>query len=179
MGLLDSGGFWQGQGKAKGGDILAGLLAVVGDTLTRNSGGEGFAVQGLLGQRMGALDEFKKNAEQERKLQQTIALIQQAYPNLSPAQQQAMATGVGDYADFKPEANPMLRDVQAWQKMTPEEKAAAGEMYSTRSPWRFTGADGVPYQLNGGGDIPSTPVGELTPLGGGTGNGVSGFPFRR
>lgn len=94
-------GFWQGGEKIRGKDALAGLLAVISDTASQLGGNQGNAIEGLLGGRSSALDEFKKKAEQERKMQQTMALIQQAYPNLSPAQQQAMAAGVGDYADFK------------------------------------------------------------------------------
>lgn len=172
-------GFWQGGGKFGVKDGLAGLLAAAGDALMAQAGMGGGAVQGLLGGRSNALAEFKKRAEQERKMQQTMALIQQAYPNLSPAQQQAMASGVGDYADFKPESNPMERDLQTYQGWDEGKRADYAKMQADRSPWRVMGADGVPYQVNGGGDIPPAPVGELTPLGGGTGNGVNRFPVRR
>lgn len=169
-------GFWQGGEKIRGKDALAGLLAVISDTASQLGGNQGNAIEGLLGGRSSALDEFKKKAEQERKMQQTMALLQQAYPDLTDAQRMAMANNVGSYADFKPESNPMLRDVQAWQKMTPEEKAAASEMYATRSPWRVAGADGVPYQMNGAPDFLSDE--DMAKLGGGTGNGAGGFRFR-
>lgn len=167
--------FWQGGEKFGVKDGLAGLLAVFGDALARNAGGEGFAVQGLLGGRSSALDEFKKRAEQERKMQQTMALIQQAYPNLSPAQQQAMAAGVGAHADFKPpEPTGTTRLMQESKNWGPDDWSAFAKLNPVQ------GADGQYYPRNmGGGEIPTAPVGELTPIGGGTGNGAGGFPFRR
>lgn len=171
-------GFWQGGEKIRGKDALAGLLAVISDTASQLGGNQGNAIEGLLGGRSEALDEFKKKAEQERKMQQTMALLQQAYPDLTDAQRMAMATKVGDYADFKPEANPMDRDLKTYQGWDENQRADYGRLQDMRNPWRFMGADGRP-QTQSTAPLDPEEWEIVSGPGGGTGNGAGGFPFRR
>ena len=92
---------------------------------------------------------------------------------------------------------PMVRDVEAWQRLTPEQKTAATEMYSVRNPQaqsdKFVINDGqlvrVPGPVPQQADAPVVedgyaytpgPGGKANqanwkPVGGGTGNGAGGF----
>jgi hypothetical protein len=65
-------GFWQGGDKFRARDGIAGLLAAIGDGLSRNSGGEGFAVKGLIGQRTKG-SEALEAAQKEYKRKQQVA----------------------------------------------------------------------------------------------------------
>ena len=174
-------GFWQGGDKFRGRDAIAGLLAAIGDGLMAQGGIQPSAAQGLLGGRADAMEMARKKAEEQAALAQQMAIARQAFPDMNDAQAAAIVQKIGNPSDFKPEAPPpMVRDVEAWQRMTPEQKAAAGEMYSTRSPWRVMGADKVPYDMGNDGLPDILTDDDINKLSGGdTGNGVGGFPPRR
>lgn len=97
----DKRGFWQGGDKITGRDAVAGLLAGVGDGLQNYYGGDGNAMQYLQAGRLNAAEMAREKAAEQAKMQQTMAILQQAYPNLSDAQRLAIATGNGNYSDFK------------------------------------------------------------------------------
>ena len=169
--------FWQGGKKFGVKDGLAGLLAAAGDALMAQAGMGGGAVQGLLGGRSEALQAFEKQAEQERQLRKLIALG--AANGIPENVVRAQAAGLKLPEPEKPPAIGQTLDYYMQNiKGNPEREAAFKEVQSILNPKWITGADQLPYQVNGGGDIPSAPVGELTPLGGGTGNGAGGFRFR-
>lgn len=166
-------GFWQGGDKFRARDGIAGILAVIGDAIAANRGsGSMGATQNLMGGRMDAMEEAKKRAAEQAKVAEMMAVGERL--GMRPEQVQAQMLGLN-----VPEQNvpPMVRDVEAWQRMTPEQKRAANEMYSARSPWRVMGRDGMPYQMNGSDGMPDfIPDDEM---GGGTGNGAGGFRYPR
>lgn len=59
-------GFWQGGDKFTARDGIAGLLAGIGDAFDREGGGDGGALDALIGGRAKAFAEAKKQAELER-----------------------------------------------------------------------------------------------------------------
>ena len=164
MSLLDNGGFWQGEGKFGGRDALAGLLAVVGDAIAQSSGGQGGAIGGLLGGRMEALDDLKKQAAQEQKMRELIAIGQAN--GLSEGQVRMQAAGLDGPKQPEPTGTEKL--MQAAQGWGPEQWKLFGQLNPVQ------GADGRYYPREVPG-TPTAPVGKLTPLGGDTGNGVGGF----
>ena len=157
-------GFWQGGEKIRGKDALAGLLAVISDTASQLGGNQGNAIEGLLGGRSSALDEFKKKAEQERKMQELIALG--AANNIPENVVRAQAAGLKLPEQEKrkgrrPVAGPTgvyVWDGDSEQFVTPPGGGPGG----TDSGWV---------------DIDENEARRLG--GGGTGNGAGGFPFRR
>ena len=177
MGLLgraNGPGYWQGGEKIGGRDVLAGLLAAIGDGISRNSGGDSFAVQGLLGGRMDALEIAKKQAEQRAQMEQAYAVADR----LGVPRDVVDAERLGVPVPKPQEPPPMVRDINAWQQLTPEQKAAASEMYGVRSPYRVMGKDGLPYDMSNDGMPDVLTDDEISKLGGGTGNGVGGFQRR-
>lgn len=62
-------GFWQGGDHFGGRDAIAGILAAIGDAFARQSGGEGWATQNLMGGRLSAI-EMAKKAQQQQALMQ-------------------------------------------------------------------------------------------------------------
>lgn len=161
-------GFWQGGDKFRARDGIAGLLAVVGDALSRNSGGEGYATKGLLGGRLDAQEMARKKAEEQAALAEAMSVADR----IGTPRDHVLAKQYGVPLPQQPDIPPMVRDVRAWQQMSPEDKRAAQEMYSTRSPWRVMGQDGRPYDMGDDGLPDFIPDEEL---GGGTGNGAGGF----
>lgn len=162
-------GFWQGGGKFGVKDGIAGLLAAAGDALMAQAGMGGGAVQGLAGTRMSAMDDLKKQAAQEQKMRELIAIGQAN--GLSEAQVRMQHAGLE--GPEQPDVAPMVRDLQAWQGMTPEQQDALSLMWEKRSPYRFMSADGTPRQM------PSQSAPDFIPdeeWGGGTGNGAVRFP---
>lgn len=85
-------GFWQGGDKFGGRDALAGLLAVIGDVAAQQSGGQAGAVGMLTGTRMSAMDDLKKQAAQEQKMRELIAIGQAN--GLSEGQVRMQAAGL-------------------------------------------------------------------------------------
>jgi hypothetical protein len=192
-------GFWQGGEDFGARDGIAGLLAVVGDALMQQGGGQGNAVQALSGGRMSALDEFKQAAAQERKMQEIMAIGQAN--GLTPAQIQAQMAGLKLQQPDEFDRNAERAGVQ---KGSPEYVEAArqrlaGEPFISTTLPNGQFFAGRPSQINGmmggGGMADQTPAIEdgyqYTPgpggranqanwrqVGGGTGNGVGGFPAR-
>lgn len=96
MGALPAGqqdkGFWQGGDKFRAKDGIAGLLAVVGDALMSQAGGQTGAT-GLLGQgRIDARALAEKKAQEQQQLARMMAVGEQI--GLTPAQVQAQAMGL-------------------------------------------------------------------------------------
>lgn len=184
--------FWQGGEKFRGKDAIAGLLAVLGDAFTQQSGGDPYAVQGLSGGRQSAMEKAEK-AAQERAL---MAAAQRQGIN---ADQFALYQGGMGAAIPKPPEDPSEVRVTRWyQNASPEERAAYDQMHpiithgygSTvipRSGLQSPGAgnqDAIPTREDGFDYIPG-PGGRANPAnwkqaGGGGGNATGGFrPYRR
>lgn len=158
----DKRGFWQGGDKFTGRDALAGLLASVGDGLQNYYGGDGNAMGYLQAGRLSAAEMAREKAAEQEKMQQTMAILQQAYPNLNDAQRLAMATNNGNYSDFKPKDPKGLRPVAG----------PTGVFVWDADNERFVpppnGGDPRAYSGDEWEDIPD-------PRGGGSGNAAGGF----
>lgn len=84
-----------------------------------------------------------------------------------------------DYQRAHPDPSPMERDIGAWQHMTPEQRAAYGEIQKARegdpivtitlpNGQMYSGPrSGLAQAMMGGGQAPQGPVGKLTPINGG------------
>lgn len=87
----------------------------------------------------------------------------------------------------KPDVPPMMRDAQAWQTMTPEQRSAYQEMKSVGqgdpdvfitlpNGQVYAGPrSGLAAAMMGGGQAPAAPVGKLTPIQGGPAPAPGGF----
>lgn len=185
-------GFWQGGNKFGVRDGIAGLLAIVGDTLSQRGGGQAGAVQGLSGSRLSAIEMAKKAAEQQ-KLEQAYAAA-----GLSPEKARLAAMGGANFGDLAPApaADPeRVRTAQWWQNATPEQRTAFdqtnpivtqgyGSAMVPRATLPQSGAPQAPagapapgqvedgYQFMGG--DPTNPN-SWKPVGGGGGNVTGGF----
>jgi hypothetical protein len=191
--------FWQGGEKVRGKDALAGLLAVISDAASTLGGGQGGAIDDLTGRRKSALDEFKEEAKQQRKMQEIMAIGQAN--GMTPAQIQAQMAGLKLQQPDEFERNAQRAGIAPG---TPE-YAEAARLRMIPEPFISTTLPngqffaGRPSQMGGmmggGGMADQTPAIEdgyqYTPgpggranqanwrqVGGGTGNGVGGFPAR-
>ena len=178
-------GFWQGGDKFRARDGIAGLLAAIGDGLTQNSGGQGYAVQGLLGGRLDARKLAEKKAEEQAQLAQMMAVGQAN--GLTPEQVQAQALGLKLPEQEKPPG--IAQNYQWWNNLPAEEKQRFAQYQDVVNPKVFSGQDGLPYRMPRGDDAPGIEDGyqytpgpggranpqNWKPAGGGTGNGVGGF----
>lgn len=167
-------GYFNG-GEFRPRDGLSLLFASVADGMARNAGYEADAGSSLFSGRMSALDEFKKQAKQQREMQQRAEMIRAAYGDLSEPQVAAVANKLGDPGDFRPPAptgtSRLMAESATW---TPEQ----WDQYNKLNPQFFTGADKRQYQTNGpGAGLPDVLTDDqINALsGGGTGNGVGGF----
>lgn len=182
MGLLDPEeprrekppGFWDGGDKFTTRDAIAALLAGIGDVAARQNGYDGGASQMLAGGRLDAMELAKKRQAQQAQLQQAAQLIKASYPDMPDAQVLAIASGVLNPSDVKPETNPMERDTKTWMGWGDDQRGAYTEMQQAKNPFMI-GRDGLPYARPA---LPSRPVGKLTPLdeGGPTASRSGGFP---
>lgn len=163
-------GFWQGGGKFGVKDGIAGLLAAAGDALMAQAGMGGGAVQGLAGTRMSAMDDLKKQAAQEQKMRELIAIGQAN--GLSEAQVRMQHAGLEGPKQPEPTGTEKL--MQAAQGWGPEQWKLFGQLNPVQ------GADGRYYPR----EVPgNTDIGETLPPGwkmdgGGTGSGAGRFPVR-
>lgn len=152
-------GFWQGGQKVGGRDVLAGLMAIIGDTISRNSGGQGFATQGLMGGRLDALEMAKaaQAAQVKRQHDWDDKVAWHEYQRANPM----------------PVNNDTINDFNWYKGLSDEDR----QIYHQMKPEYRQGPDGKFYRIDiGEGPMPTRPVGKLTQLtGGGTGNGVGGF----
>lgn len=96
-----------------------------------------------------------------------------------------------DYKRTHPDLSPMVRDADAWQQMTPDQRtnyqaakvAGAGDpdvFVTLPNGQVYAGPkSGLSQALMGGGQPPQRPVGRLTPIdeGGPTPGGSGGFPY--
>lgn len=94
-------GFFQGGEGFSGRDAIAGILAVIGDALAQRGGGQGGAVEGLMGQRQGAMKMAQDQAEEQARYQDSVNALTAAGYN--PQQAAAMARGLLKPSDVKPE----------------------------------------------------------------------------
>lgn len=167
--------FWQGGEKFRAKDGIAALLAAIGDGLSQANGGQAWATRNLAGGRFDAMEEAKKRAAEQEQLQAAYATADRL--GVSRDMVDAKRYGVPVPEQDIP---PMVRDVEAWQKMSPEKKRAAYEMYSARSPYRVMGKDGLPYDMGNDGLPDILTDDDINRLsGGGTGNGAGGFRYPR
>lgn len=148
------------------GQIIAGII---GDTLASLSGGSPMFTQTLLAQRQRDQDMQAQDAQWTRRRAAEREDRQWEWSN-------------------KPKDDaipPILRDAQAWQNMTPEQRTAYQQMQDAqRGPitvlpngQAFIRDPAIAQQLGVGGGQPR-PVGKLTPIDGGPTPPASG-PFRR
>lgn len=185
--------FWQGGEKFGVKDGIAGILAVLGDAFTQRGGGQSNAVQSLAGSRLSAMGMAKQQAQQEQVYKQLIAT------GLDPAQAALVISGAAKYSDVaqKPAELPTQARMAEWYRTaTPEQKLAYDQtnpiitggygsaLIQRQSLPGGSGGGGGPqpgavedgHQFMGG--DPSDPK-NWKPVGGGAGNGVGGFPYRR
>ena len=94
-------GYWQGGDKFRTRDGIAGLMAVIGDALSRQGGGQGGAVEMLGGGRMSALAMAQAAQAQQAKQQEDARILMRA--GYSPEQAMAMASGNLKASDLKPD----------------------------------------------------------------------------
>lgn len=184
--------FWQGGDKFTGRDGLAGLLAIIGDVAAQQSGGQGNAIEGLLGGRSEALQAFEKQAEQERQLQKLIALG--AANNIPENVVRAQAAGLKLPEPEKPHELQRLAALANDPTQPPEVRDAAKRKLQD-DPYltgvnlpnggqffgRASALPGVSGSMGGGGLTPMSPdeVKALgLPEGGPGGNRPGGFPRR-
>lgn len=158
-------GFWQGGNKFGMRDGIAGLLAIVGDTLSQRGGGQAGAVRGLTGSRLSAIEMAKKAAEQ--------AKLAQAAQRLGiGGDQVALAQGgLGELLPKQPSPNDTERDYQFITQKLGQPAAdnylrTKGDPYVTvpLGPNRIY--SGPRSGLGGamGAQMPTAPVGRLTPI---------------
>lgn len=163
-------GFWQGGDKFTGRDAIAGLLAGIGDAFDREGGGDGGALDALIGGRAKAFAEAKKQAQQEQLIQAGIN------SGRSRDEMALIAGGAANYGDFKPAApNDTERDYQ-FMVQTVGKDAADNWLRRRGDPMInmtlpngqfYSGPQsGLSEALGGGSQIPDKPVGKLTPIGG-------------
>ncbi len=156
-------GFWQGGDKFRARDGIAGILAVIGDAIAANRGsGSMGATQNLMGGRFDAMEEAKKRAAEQAKMQQMMAVGERL--GMRPEQVQAQMLGLNvpepeKRKGLRPVAGPT--GVFVWD--------ADNEQFATPQ-------GGIP----GGGADEWEDIDEETArrLGGGTGNGAGGFRRR-
>lgn len=157
-------GFWQGGDKFRARDGIAGLLAVVGDALSRRGGGEGGAVDMLAGTRMSAMEQAQlaqaAQAKRIQELQDYEAKKQVDQRYLPPVNQQRVA----EY--FERVKGPEARDQYLENQINPPvwRQGSDGQFYrvETTAPPQFTDEDWANGQ----------------PVGGGGGNATGNFPGR-
>lgn len=109
-------GFYAGGDKFTGRDAIAGLLAAIGDGLSRNSGGEGNAMDNLGYMRLSAIKMAKEQAQQQ-------ALMEAAQRRgLSPDDVTLQQGGID--MPKAPDLPERARLAQWYQNASPEERAA-------------------------------------------------------
>lgn len=162
---------WMDGGKATGRDFLALALSSIGDTLAQRSGGQAWAMPMLMKGRADARDERRAGEAAAAKRQLDNQDWQAHY----------------DYevAHPKTESQPpaFVKNVEAWNQMTPEQKRQVAQMQSVLNPGFAAGVDGQRYQ-NPPAQVPGPAPWHTNPddwemipgPGGGAGNGVGGFP---
>lgn len=123
--MAGNNGFWQGGDKFTGRDGIAGLMAVIGDALAQQGGGQGGAVDNLSGSRMSAIAMARKAQEQQA---QMMAARQRAIAaGVDPARAEMMANGDPNPAEWMPKHDDVperARLAQWYQNASPQERAA-------------------------------------------------------
>lgn len=115
-------GFWQGGDKFTGRDGIAGILAVIGDALAQQGGGQGGAVDNLSGNRMFAIAMARKAQEQQA---QQAALMEAARARgINPADVTLAQGGLGSIIPKQDDLPERARLAQWYQNATPQERAA-------------------------------------------------------
>lgn len=160
-------GFWQGGDKFTARDGIAGLLAAVGDAFSREGGGEGGAVNNLVGGRAKAFAEAKKQAQQEQLMQAGMKA------GRSRDEMALVLGGAANYGDFKPQTPYRTTDNvgNVW------EQGPDGQfkrVFTDTTPKMYIQGDKAIEIANpfvGQGAPLDKPVGKLTPItNGGSGN---------
>ena len=123
--------FWQGGNKFRGRDGIAALLAAIGDGLSQASGGQAWATRNLAGGRFDAMEEAKKRAKEQEKLQQMMAVGSRL--GMTPEQVQAQAIGLN-----VPQPDEFTRMADR-AGLTPEERTQAARRKAMGDPF-LTGA---------------------------------------
>lgn len=80
-----------------------------------------------------------------------------------------------DYIQSHQGPPPMVRDLEAYRHLDPEQLKAYREQQALLHPQFVTGKDGLPYQTNAA-PLDPNEWEPYSPTGGGAGNGTGGFP---
>lgn len=162
------GGRMQPKPRGKG-QLIAGAL---GDALAQMAGGNQVFLPSLAVERQRAADAEAADAQWTRRRQAE---------NEDWTQRQ-------QWQQAHPDPSPMMRDVAAWQAMTPDQRAAYEAMQKAKEGDPLVNVSLPNGQFYSGprsglasalqGQAPAAPVGRLTPIEGGPGGSPSGAGFR-
>jgi hypothetical protein len=131
-------------------DGLGMALAGIGDAFTREGGGEGGALNSMLGRAYSARDMAKKAQakalEDAAAREESARRMTAARPDLTPAQIEAVS-----YGDFtpdqamprQPDVPAFVKNLDAWNQMTPEKRQEVAAMQAILNPTFGQGADGI------------------------------------
>lgn len=131
-------------------DGLGLALAGIGDAFTREGGGEGGALNSMIGRAYSARDMAKKAqtkaAEDAAARQASAQRIRAARPDLNPAQIETVSYGdltTDQLMPKQPDEPAFAKNYNAWKQKTEEERQGIAAMQAILNPTFGTGPDGV------------------------------------
>lgn len=132
---------WMEGGDFKAKDALGVFLASLGDGLDRAGGGQGGFFDDTMASRSQRMQaQQRAAAENQQRAQVANAMRAQG---MTPEQVTMATNGMGQFIPQAPEPTAMEKNVEAWRRMTPEQRTAYEQMQEAQSG---------PIALNLGGD---------------------------